>query len=100
MQIRFLADPSNEFTSALELDFDASKIFGNRRSVRYALVTENGKVVSKHVEPERTPVDGEFKCKSSHEKDESDILPRSFLRRKGPRLGWAKRLHYTAAEQH
>lgn len=44
-QLRFIADPTAEFTKALELDFDATKIFGNVRSKRYALVVEDGKVV-------------------------------------------------------
>lgn len=57
-QIRFIADPKAEFTSALDLDFDATAIFGNRRSVRYALIIEDGKVKSTHIEPERTSVDG------------------------------------------
>lgn len=52
--IRFLADPSGEFTKALELDFDATKIFGNHRSKRYALVVQNGKVKSTHIEPDGT----------------------------------------------
>ena len=45
-QFRFLGDPSAEFTKALDLDFDASKIFGGVRSKRYALVIEDGKVKS------------------------------------------------------
>ena len=57
-QIRFISDPKGDFTSALELDFDATAIFGNRRSVRYALVTQDGKVESTHAEPDRTGVDG------------------------------------------
>lgn len=44
VQIRFLADQTGEFTKALDLDFDATKIFGNFRSKRYALVVEDGKV--------------------------------------------------------
>ncbi|KAF3025050.1 hypothetical protein G7054_g8616 [Neopestalotiopsis clavispora] len=52
--IRFLADPTGEFTSALELDFDSVAIFGNRRAKRYALVLEDGKVKSIHVEPDNT----------------------------------------------
>lgn len=28
----------------MELDFDATKVFGNHRSKRYALVVEDGKV--------------------------------------------------------
>ncbi|KAK2609758.1 hypothetical protein N8I77_003244 [Diaporthe amygdali] len=52
--IRFIADPSAEFTKALDLDFDATKIFGNHRSKRYALVIQNGKVKSTHIEPDGT----------------------------------------------
>ncbi len=59
-QIRFLGDPEGEFTKALDLIFDATAIFGNPRSKRYALVIENGKVKSAHVEPDNTGVNGEF----------------------------------------
>ena len=51
---RFLGDPAAEFTKALDLDFDSTAIFGNRRSKRYALVVENGKVKSVHVEKDNT----------------------------------------------
>jgi len=60
MQIRFLADPSAAFTKAMELDFDGSAIFGGPRSVRYALALEDGKVMSTHIEPDRTGVDGKL----------------------------------------
>ncbi|EFX03881.1 tsa family protein [Grosmannia clavigera kw1407] len=52
--IRFLGDPAGEFTKALDLDFDATPIFGNPRSKRYALVIRDGKVESAHVEPDNT----------------------------------------------
>jgi 2-Cys peroxiredoxin 5 len=52
--IRFLGDPTCEFTKALELDFDAAAIFGGPRSKRYALVVKDGKVESVHVEPDNT----------------------------------------------
>ncbi|MCJ1338540.1 hypothetical protein MMC09_003829 [Bachmanniomyces sp. S44760] len=56
--IRFLADPSSKFTSALDLLFDGSSIFGNERSKRYAIVVdEDGKVKEAHVEPDGTGVD-------------------------------------------
>lgn len=42
--MRFIADSTGEFTKALELDFDATKVFGNHRSKRYALVVKDGKV--------------------------------------------------------
>ncbi|KAI1807455.1 AhpC/TSA family protein [Daldinia bambusicola] len=52
--IRFLADPAGEFTKALDLGFDAPAIFGGMRAKRYALVVEDGKVKSLHVEPDNT----------------------------------------------
>ncbi|EMC95550.1 hypothetical protein BAUCODRAFT_148449 [Baudoinia panamericana UAMH 10762] len=54
--IRFLADPHAEFTTALDLQFDASSIFGQPRSKRYALVIEDGKVKEAHIEPDNTGV--------------------------------------------
>ena len=56
--IRFLADPKGEFTSALDLAFDGTAIFGQPRSKRYALVVEDGKVKEAHVEPDNTGMDG------------------------------------------
>ncbi|KAK3634457.1 hypothetical protein LTR22_019616 [Elasticomyces elasticus] len=44
------------FTKALELDFDGTAIFGQPRSKRYALVVDDGKVKSVHVEPDNTGV--------------------------------------------
>ncbi|RYP11263.1 hypothetical protein DL765_007815 [Monosporascus sp. GIB2] len=52
--IRFLEDPTGEFTKALDLGFDAHAIFGGMRGKRYALVIENGKVKEAHVEPDNT----------------------------------------------
>lgn len=43
----------------MDLAFDATAIFGQPRSKRYALVVENGKVKEAHVEPDNTGVDGE-----------------------------------------
>ncbi|KAI9890091.1 MAG: hypothetical protein M1814_004490 [Vezdaea aestivalis] len=57
--IRYLGDPSCDFTKALDLDFDAAAIFGGPRGKRYALVIEDGKVKSAHVEPDNTGLDGE-----------------------------------------
>jgi hypothetical protein len=57
-QIRFLGDPLAEFTNALDLAFDATAIFGQARSKRYALVVENGKVKEAYVEPDNTGVNG------------------------------------------
>ncbi|KAG8529316.1 uncharacterized protein KY384_005952 [Bacidia gigantensis] len=55
--IRYLGDPAGKFTEALDLTFDSAAIFGNNRSKRYALVVEDGKVKSAHVEPDNTGVD-------------------------------------------
>ncbi|KYK54795.1 peroxiredoxin 5, prdx5 [Drechmeria coniospora] len=56
VQIRFLADPTAEFTKALDLGFDAP-IFGHTRSQRYALKVENGKITKTHIEPDATGAD-------------------------------------------
>lgn len=55
-QVKFLADPRAEFSTALDLKFDASKVFGNERSKRYALLVEDGKVTQTFIEPDNTSV--------------------------------------------
>jgi 2-Cys peroxiredoxin 5 len=60
--IRFLADPAGEFTRAWDVEFDAAKILGNNRSKRYAVVTDNGKVVKVAVEPDNTGVTSKSTC--------------------------------------
>ncbi|KAK8082663.1 peroxiredoxin (alkyl hydroperoxide reductase subunit C) [Apiospora saccharicola] len=52
--IRFLGDPTGDFTRALDLGFDAPAVFGGMRGKRYALVIEDGKVKEAHVEPDNT----------------------------------------------
>lgn len=42
----------------MDLLFDATAIFGQPRSKRYALVIEDGKVTEVHAEPDNTGVDG------------------------------------------
>jgi 2-Cys peroxiredoxin 5 len=54
--LRFLGDPSAQFTSALDLAFDGSAIFGGDRSKRYALVIQDGRVAEAYVEPDNTGV--------------------------------------------
>jgi 2-Cys peroxiredoxin 5 len=44
----------------LDLDFDASAIFGGPRSKRYALVVEDGKVKEVFVEPDKTGISGMY----------------------------------------
>ncbi|KAI3406425.2 hypothetical protein KGF56_000906 [Candida oxycetoniae] len=55
--IRFIADPTGAFTKDLDLLFDATKIFGNERSKRYALIVKDGKITQTFVEPDNTSVD-------------------------------------------
>jgi peroxiredoxin 5 len=54
--IRFLADPAGEFTRALDVELEAAKIFGNNRSKRFAVLTENGKITKASVEPDGTGI--------------------------------------------
>lgn len=42
------------------MTFDATAIFGQPRSKRYALIVENGKVKAVFVEPDNTGVKGEL----------------------------------------
>ena len=68
MQIRFLGDPSGQFTKDLDLSFESAAVFGQDRSKRYALVVEDGKVASAHVEPDNTGVNGRLNraARASH----------------------------------
>jgi peroxiredoxin len=59
-QFRWIADPAGEFTRALDLEFDSEPIFGNKRSKRYALLVEGGKVTKAAVEPDNTGIAGKF----------------------------------------
>lgn len=56
-----MADPTAEFTKALELGFDdAAALFGGTRSKRYALKVKDGKVAAAFVEPDNTGTAGEL----------------------------------------
>ena len=55
-----MADAQGKFTEALDLSFDATPILGNVRSKRYALVIEDGKVKSVHVEPDNIGISGTY----------------------------------------
>ncbi len=50
--IRFLGDPSGNFTRAMDCEFDSAAMLGNNRSKRYAVVVKDGKVASVHIEPD------------------------------------------------
>ncbi|XP_014281612.1 peroxiredoxin-5, mitochondrial [Halyomorpha halys] len=52
-KVRMLADPSAEFTKALELDTDLPPL-GGVRSKRYSMVIEDGVVTKLNVEPDGT----------------------------------------------
>lgn len=55
--LRFLADPSGKLAKALELEFDASKFFGNNRYKRAAILVVDGVVKDVVVEPDSTGID-------------------------------------------
>ncbi|KAK4613232.1 Peroxiredoxin-5, mitochondrial [Fulvia fulva] len=52
MPIRFLADAEGNFSKQLGTQFEFAPIFGDKRSVRSAIVTEDGKIKSVHIEPD------------------------------------------------
>ena len=53
-KIRMLADPKAEFTKAMNMDLDCTKLLGNIRSKRYSLVIEDGTIQSIMTEPNHT----------------------------------------------
>ncbi|KAK3179990.1 hypothetical protein K4F52_008644 [Lecanicillium sp. MT-2017a] len=56
--LRFIADPTAEFTKALDMGFDgAAAVLGGTRSQRFALKVENGKVTKVHLEADATAAD-------------------------------------------
>lgn len=50
--LRFLADTQGKFSQAWDVEFDATELMGNKRSKRYAVKTEDGKVVKVAIEPD------------------------------------------------
>jgi len=50
--IRFLADPAGEFTRAMDVEFDATAVLGNKRSKRYAATVDGGKITNIYTEPD------------------------------------------------
>ena len=48
-----LADPNGEFTDAVDLSMNLA-VLGGKRSKRYSMVIEDGKVTSLNVEPDNT----------------------------------------------
>lgn len=56
-QFRFFADPKGDFVKQMDLDFDATSIFGNHRSKRFAAVVEDGVISKLFIEPDNTGID-------------------------------------------
>jgi len=52
-KVRMLADPKAEFTDAIDLGIDLQPL-GGKRSKRYSMVIENGKIKELNVEPDNT----------------------------------------------
>ena len=52
-KVRMLADPTGQFTDALELSMDLP-VLGGKRSKRYSMVLEDGVVKEINVEPDNT----------------------------------------------
>lgn len=55
--VRIIADTEGAFAKAGGHLFDSTKVFGNERSVRYAAIVQDGKVVEEFAEPDKTGVD-------------------------------------------
>ncbi|CAE1155265.1 PRDX5 [Acanthosepion pharaonis] len=53
-KIKMLADPRGEFTKAIGMELDCSKMLGNIRSKRYSLVVENNVIRSINLDPDHT----------------------------------------------
>lgn len=51
--VRIIADTQGEFAKAGDHLFEAKHVFGNDRSIRYALIIENGKVIKEFAEPDK-----------------------------------------------
>lgn len=54
--VRIIADTQGEFSKLGGYLFDSKNIFGNDRSVRFALIVENGRIVKEFVEPDKIGV--------------------------------------------
>ena len=56
--VRFLGDIHGTFGKEWDVLFESAPVFGVDRSKRYAVVVDDGKVKSVHIEPDNTGVDG------------------------------------------
>ena len=48
-----LADPAGTFTDAVDLAVDLA-VLGGKRSKRYSMIVEDGKVIELNIEPDNT----------------------------------------------
>lgn len=55
--IRVIADTQGAFAGAGGHLFDSEKVFGNKRSIRYAAIVQDGKVVQEFTEPDKIGLD-------------------------------------------
>lgn len=55
--VRIIADTEGAFAKAGNHLFDSTQVFGNERSIRYAAIVQDGKVVEEFAEPDKTGVD-------------------------------------------
>jgi len=52
-KVRMLADPAGAFTDAVDLTVDLA-VLGGKRSKRYSMIVEDGKIIELNVEPDNT----------------------------------------------
>merc|ERR1711939_1257285 len=55
-KVTLLGDATGAFTDALDLQFDATPILGNKRAKRSAILVEDGKVTKVAIEPDNTGI--------------------------------------------
>ncbi|CAR26828.1 hypothetical protein ZYGR_0I01000 [Zygosaccharomyces rouxii] len=55
--IRIIADSQGAFAKAGDHLFDSEKVFGNKRSIRFAAIVQDGKVVQEFAEPDKIGLD-------------------------------------------
>lgn len=54
--VRIIADTQAEFAKAAGHLFDSTEIFGNKRSKRYAMIVQDGKILQEFIEPDNIGV--------------------------------------------
>ena len=64
--ITILGDADGTFVGKLDVAFDATPVLGNKRSKRFAIRTEDGKVTKVAVEPDNTGVTSKYRLLPSN----------------------------------